>query len=134
MRTVSVLLLAPVLLGACDDTVFSNGSGADLTGATGYEGFLEVAEASCVSCHAANASAAFGSLDLVTDPCAAVVGVPAVNYSGTLVVAGDSSTSVLWHKMADTGEYGGVMPQSGALGTDTVAMIAEWIDDGAPCE
>jgi hypothetical protein len=59
--------------------------------------------------------------------------VSAQDYDGVLVVAGDHASSVLWAKMADTGDYGGVMPLGGGLSSDVVAIVEAWIDDGATC-
>lgn len=122
-----------VLLAACDDTIFGSGGGggSDSGGyPEGYEGVVAIFEDNCVSCHPAGGGS--GGLDLASDPCSTLVGRPAT-YDGDLVAAGDHSASVLWHKMADTGEFGGVMPLGGALDQATVDIVAQWIDDGASC-
>lgn len=128
MRPHSAFLL---LLIACDDTDFSNGNGGELSGAEGWEGVAEVFAIECVACHGAGGAA---GLDLATDPCAAIVDVDSSAYGARLVAAGDHQASVLWHKMADTATYGGVMPVSGALDPGVVDNLAAWIDDGALCE
>lgn len=133
IRRSSLLLLAPVALTiGCDDTVFPT-EGTEIT-AEGWDGVVEVFDGECTSCHSSASASAFGDLDLETDPCAAVVGVDASGYDGVLVVAGDSSSSVLWHKVDDSGEYGGVMPTGGRMSQDTIDLVADWIDDGADCE
>lgn len=127
-------LLAPLALVACDDTEFNSAGGGPVEG-EGYEAVVEVFDANCLACHSAGAK--LGSLDLETDPCGALVGVSAANaeYGGALLVdPGNSSGSVLWHKVADTGTYGDVMPTSGAMDQANIDIIAAWIDDGASCE
>lgn len=123
-----------VLLAGCDDTLFGKGGGEDggEDYPPGYEGVMAIVGDHCVSCHPAGGGS--GGLDLESDLCGTTVGVPALGYDGTLVVAGDSASSVLWAKMADTGEFGGVMPMAGALDVDVVEIVAAWIDDGATCD
>ncbi len=131
MRSHPALLLLLPLLTGCDDTDFSNGHGGELSGAEGWEGVSEVFAIECVACHGVGGTA---GLDLETDPCAAIVDIDAVAYGAKLVAPGDHQASVLWHKMADTATYGGVMPVSGAMDPAVVDNLAAWIDDGAPCE
>jgi mono/diheme cytochrome c family protein len=118
------------LLGGCDDTEFPShvpeGPSSD-----GYEGVVQVLEANCVGCHGAGGSFP----DLQTDPCATLVDQPSNAYSGVLVTPGDSQASVLWHKMENTGDFGGIMP-SGAtdpLPADIRSVVTDWIDGGAQC-
>ena len=124
-------------LSACDDTLFGPNvaggeGGTDTTPIPeGYDGVLEIAQGECISCHSAGGGS--GNLDLETDPCEATLGVQATLYDGVLVVAGDASSSVVWNKMAGTGVYGGVMPLSGALDAETVAIVEAWINSGANC-
>lgn len=127
-------LLIPLLLLplGCDDTEFSNGhGGGELTGAEGWEGVAEAFAAECVACHGPGGAA---GLDLETDPCGAVVDIDSPTYGAKIVAPGDHQASVLWHKMADTSTYGGVMPIVGAMDAAVVDNVAAWIDDGAPCE
>lgn len=131
---VALGLLAPLALAACDDTEFKSVGGGPVEG-EGYEAVVEVFDGNCLACHSAGAK--LGSLDLETDPCGALVGVSAANaeYGGALLVdPGNSSGSVLWHKVADTGTYGDVMPTSGAMDQANIDIIAAWIDDGASCD
>ncbi len=61
-----------------------------------------------------------------------LVNVDAVNYSGTMRVKPfDTDSSVLYHKIFDTGVYGGLMPPAGALGATDLDLIKKWIDQGA---
>ena len=129
----ALTLMASLLVG-CDDTIFeahsSEGGGTD---ETGYDGAVEIIEASCLTgCHDASGQA--GGLDLETDFCGSTVGVPSLAYSGNLIEAGDSASSVLYLKRAGAEGVGGVMPISGALDDASVAVIGDWIDSGAGCE
>jgi mono/diheme cytochrome c family protein len=122
------LLLA--FLGGCDDTEFPSHV-PDGPSSDGFEGVVEIFDANCVGCHGAGGSFP----DLQTDPCATLVDQPSQAYSGVLVTPGDSELSVLWHKMENTGDFGGIMP-SGAtepLPADTLAVLTDWIDGGAQC-
>ena len=125
-------LAAVVLATGCDDTEFSNGSSVELSGAEGWEGVLEIFDVECLACHGAGSPA--GGLDLETDPCGAIVDVDAVAGTGLLVSPGDSQASVLWHRVADTGALGSVMPPGAALGDAVSDILAAWIDDGAVCD
>ena len=131
------ILLA--FLSGCDDTIFGghSGGGTDPVTGDGFEAVEIVFANSCLTgCH--EASVAVGSLDLETDPCNDLVGIASSLYADPLVVAGDSEASVLWHKMANTGTYGGVMPPTGSLDNpdedgDDFDVVAAWIDSGAAC-
>ncbi len=86
----------------------------------------------CVGCHVAGGQAPF--LVLVGNQSYTnLVGVAATVYPGSQrVVASDPDASVLYNKIADTGIFGGVMPPvSPALPTDQVAIIRDWIAQGA---
>ncbi|MES2643238.1 MAG: c-type cytochrome domain-containing protein [Myxococcota bacterium] len=124
------LLLVALL--ACDDDIFPAAHNGEAIVGDGYTDVVAVFDGGCVSCHGATSPS--GGLDLVTDPCAAMVDVTSSTYTAVLVAPGDSAGSVLWHKMADTGTYGGVMPFGAALPAASVATVAAWIDAGAPCD
>lgn len=120
---------------ACDDHIFTSagGGGGAVTGDS-YTDVVAIFDGACISCHSAASASSFGNLDLETDPCAALVGVQAFAYDAPLVAAGDSAGSVLWHKVANTGTYGGIMPLGGELAPESVDTIASWIDAGASCD
>lgn len=63
----------------------------------------------------------------------ALVGQPSVqDASLTRVVAGDSSTSLLFQKVSsDSPPVGDRMPLGGALSDADIALIRDWIDQGA---
>lgn len=120
-----------MLAMACDDTEFPTPEGGEAVSGDSFSDVLTVFEGDCLSCH--SAAAALGGLDLETDPCAALVGAQASGYDAKLVEPGDHTASVLWHKMDDSGTYGGVMPQGGKLAQTSVDTVAAWIDKGASC-
>lgn len=123
-----ILLLAI----ACDDHDFTAGAAGEVVVGDSYSDVVKIFEGDCLSCH--SAAAALGALDLETDACNALVNVPAAAYDGTLVIPGDSANSVLWHKVANTGTYGGQMPQGTSLSEESITTIADWIDAGASCD
>lgn len=119
------------LLAGCDDTRFGKvDTGGGGSYEDGYAGVVAIMEDHCAGCHPAGGGS--GGLDVETDLCS-LINAPAQGYDASLIVAGDSASSVLWAKMANTGEYGGVMPLSGALDAEVVDIVAAWIDDGATC-
>jgi hypothetical protein len=64
----------------------------------------------------------------------AMVDVAATGSEGaTLVVPGDSAGSYLIQKLqGDAGITGDPMPPPGGLDADKIALVAAWIDAGAP--
>ena len=84
-------------------------------------------DANCTSCHTASHPTGLdltsgNSYDLLVDHVS-------TNYSPALrVVSGDSTASVLYNKIANTGTYGGLMPQGGSqLSASDIHLIATWI-------
>jgi len=89
-------------------------------------------DAGCVSCHGPGSRS--GDLDLSDGTSrASLVNVDAFGYPGRKrVVPGDAIASVLWHKLAGTGQAGDTMPPGGApLDTALVSLVRRWIDQGA---
>ena len=92
-------------------------------------------DASCTVCHVSG-----GIADAILHLSAeesfdALVGHPSVqDASLTRVVAGDSSTSLLFQKVSsDSPPVGARMPLGGAPLSDAdIALIRDWIDQGAP--
>ncbi|MCB9685639.1 MAG: hypothetical protein H6738_10795 [Alphaproteobacteria bacterium] len=117
-------------LAGCDDTTYPAIGGDAVVGDT-YDDVVTVFEGDCLACH--GSAAPLGDLDLETDACSAIVEVDAANYDGVLVVPGDHAASVLWAKMSDSGEYGGVMPPTGTIAQASIDTVAAWIDAGADC-
>ena len=62
-----------------------------------------------------------------------LVDVISQGYAPSLRVApGSATNSVLWNKVANTGTYGGAMPDgSPGLNTDEAQLIETWINNGA---
>ena len=62
-----------------------------------------------------------------------LVDVISQGYAPSLRVApGSATNSVLWNKVANTGTYGGAMPQgSSGLNADEAQLIETWINEGA---
>ena len=115
---------------ACDDTDFLTPEGGAAVSGDSFSDVQSIFEGDCLSCHSAGAK--LGGLDLETDACASLVGVDSA-YGAKLVEPGDHAASVLWAKMEDNGEYGGVMPQGGKIAQSSVDTVAAWIDKGASC-
>ena len=87
------------------------------------------------SCHQGGAS---GMFMMGTDAAAAyasMVGVPSNGSPLNYVVPGDSDGSYIFHKVnntqIDVGGAGMRMPFGGMLGDADIAIVKQWIDDGA---
>ena len=115
---------------ACDDTNFPTPEGGGAVSGDSFADVKTILEGDCLTCHSAGAK--LGGLDLETDACAALVDVDS-SYGAKLVAPGDHAASVLWAKMEDSGEYGGVMPQGGKVAQASIDTVAAWIDKGASC-
>lgn len=114
------------------------GGGADDTTPVSFSGSVQpIFTTNCVSCHSPGGTGAVLDLqsglsyaNLVGEP-AAVTGTPP---SGTLVVAGDHASSVLYQRITGDGLAGGeeIMPQGLPQLSDTDKdTIETWIDQGA---
>jgi len=132
MRASLLIPLSLLGLTGCDDTLFG---GEEVVEGEGIDAVVEVFDGSCVSCHSDAGASSFGDLSLEGDPCD-LVGAPAngpyTDAAGDpvlLVAAGDSGASLIWHKVADSGEYGGVMPTAGQMDQANIDIIADWIDN-----
>ena len=83
----------------------------------------------CTMCHGSS-----GGLDLSEGVSYDnLVDVISQGYAPSLRVApGSATNSVLWNKVANTGTYGGAMPQgSSGLNDDEAQLIETWINEGA---
>lgn len=120
-----------LMLLACDDAIFvgHEGGGGTVEG----DGWCAVQQVlvDCTSCHSAGAAA--GGLDLETDPHAALVDVVSAAYGEVLVAPGDADGSLLVRKLEGTqaSDEGAVMPPTGALDAEVVAVVRQWVLDGA---
>jgi mono/diheme cytochrome c family protein len=109
-------------LVSCDDETFPAHEGGGVVTSEGCDGVGEVFANNCLACH--SAAGAAGGLDLETDWYTAVI-------DGGLVVAGDAAGSTLYQRMTSSSSP---MPPSGLLGSDTLAIVEAWINDGATCD
>ena len=120
-------------LAACQDGDPAGETGAPLSYARDVAPRVD---ADCVGCHQPIGDVpASGGLDL-TDPLAAVLDVPSSQaIDMQLVVAGDHLYSYLWHKVNGSqsiaGGSGTSMPLGGVWSDDDIALLADWIDQGA---
>lgn len=114
------------------------GGGEDVTPTVSFSASVQpIFTTNCVSCHAPGGVGAV--LDLrSTLSYANLVGVPAAVTgtppSGTLVVAGDHSSSVLYQRITGDGLAAGedIMPQGlPQLSSTDKDTIENWIDQGA---
>ena len=86
----------------------------------------------CVSCHSGPAGG--GGLDLSTGVSYGnLVNRTSGGYPPALrVVPFDPDNSVLYGKLANTGQYGGVMPPGSSIPPGELAKVRAWIVAGAP--
>jgi len=83
----------------------------------------------CTGCHGLNGN---GNLDLrAASAYTNLVGVDSFGYSGQRVVPGNPDASVLYRKLTGATGVGGVMPSDGALPASSIAIIGDWIVEGA---
>ena len=81
----------------------------------------------CTSCHPSS-----GNLDLTaSNSYNQLVNVDASGYSAKRVVPGDPEHSVLYKKIDGSGAYGSNMPLGGSLSAAQIAIIKQWIEEGA---
>jgi len=129
-----VVLFSVVFLNACYKDIGpvegdETSSNSETTEEVSFSQDVQpIFDAYCVSCHPPS-----GSLDLrpgysYND----IVNVPASNYNGILVVPGDAEASVLYKKIDGSGAYGPNMPLGGMLSSTQIAIIRNWINQGAP--
>ena len=107
--------------------------GVSVTGAAttvSFAGEIQpIFNSTCVSCHPPN-----GSLNLnAGSSYGNLVGVPSVGYpTHVRVVPSDPTNSVLYGKIANTGQFGGRMPQGPSqLAQPLIDKVRTWILEGA---
>jgi len=82
---------------------------------------LPILQGNCTGCHAP---------DMTVH--ANLVGAPAGGYGGLFrVAAGDTAASVLYQKVNGNPAFGARMPFGGQLLPDQIALIGQWITEGA---
>ena len=81
--------------------------------------------AQCVSCHG-------GTSGLSMSDFATLMSSVGVQYGSNLVVAGDPAASGLLDKIdGNTPDFGNIMPPGGSVSSNDVALIRQWITEGA---
>ena len=139
----AVALLAVSLAAGCGGSS-SSSSSASATPATFTQVYADIfplgTQAQCNYCHDRPANEiSNGMLDMghtQADVYAAIVGTSSMSAKcgapHTLVVPGDSSTSLLFLKLQATPPCGDRMPQGGSpLSAASLEMVHSWIDAGA---
>lgn len=135
----SLVLLATLLLAACDSSADDGDGGDSETGGGALSHAADIQpiwDDNCVdNCHAPGGVGM--PLDL-TDGHAATVDMPSMQASGVpLVEPGSAANSYLLAKLrGEQAQLGGVgiqMPAGGAapLDDETISMVEAWIDAGA---
>lgn len=129
------IFLAFTLLG-CDDHMFTGGHTTEtVVEGVGVEAVQSVLDNACAACHSPGGQGPSVSGDLCTD----LVNVPSSQLpSMSYIAPNDPANSYLLLKMRNTaGEAGGVssvMPPGGAISSDQVQIVEDWINSGASCE
>ena len=97
------------------------------TGVSYSQHVQPIYDQNCISCHPSS-----GNLDLTAgNSYAETVNVNASGYSGKLVVPGNPESSILYKKIDGSGAYGSNMPLGGSLSQSQIAIIKQWIEEGA---
>ena len=118
-----------LLIGCADEGAvpLSPGGGDDISYSRDIQPLWD---RDCTGCHFAG-----GVADLDLSPGhsrAHLVGVTASGYAALRVAAGDPAASVLYGKLADTGQFGGPMPDGGPFWTAAeLELVRVWIAGGA---
>ena len=129
MRAALVALLALVFVSGCSDHGDPSAlNPADPVESVSFANEIQpIFDAQCIGCHGDQGNA---GLDLRSGlSYANLVGVAANATAGILVVAGDATSSVIYHRL--TGFQVGFMPPTSQLPISDQELVAEWINDGA---
>ena len=130
------LLILSALIFACDDHKFTGGHGSETpVEGSGYEAVQTIFSNSCAGCHAQGSTPPVLDGDL----CADLVGADSSVEGVPQIEAGNADNSYIMHKInnthTDIGGGGSQMPIGGGpLGSDEIAIITDWINDGAECD
>ncbi len=95
-----------------------------------YSEIQPIFNSNCTNCHTAQHSS---GLDLTGSASYDdLVNVESSGYAPALRVESFSpDNSVLYNKISDTGVYGNIMPPSGSISQNDIALITGWISEGA---
>ena len=127
INTAEVVLICAIVFAAA---AMARGVG-NTTGGQGFCAVQQVIQGKCLQCH--STAVKQGGLDLQNDAHAALVNVKSSQWPAeTRVVPGHPESSLLIAKV--TGKQGGLgvsMPQGGALSSEEVAVLVDWVQSGA---
>jgi hypothetical protein len=140
----STLCLLSIAALGCDDKPIGpdNPHNGNTTGVlpTDYPTLCDVSEQvfnACTTCHAAGATAP----ELTQVGLANAIDTESGTYAGeTWIIPNDPDASLIYKKIAWSAEQltadnlRGVMPPTGALSSDAVTLVKQWIDTGAPTD
>ena len=124
---VRALLIFGILLISCKKE--NPPTGPDTGGSIDYDRDIQpIWNRSCTSCH--SGSSPSGGLDLRAGVSYSnLVNVISPTYNVWRVRSGKPDSSVLYHKIIDSGRYGGKMPPGGSLSSDEINLIRRWIEE-----
>jgi hypothetical protein len=124
---VRALLIFGILLISCKKE--TTPTGPDRGGSINYDRDIQpIWNNRCVSCH--SGSSPSGGLDLRAGVSYSnLVNVISPTYNVWRVRSGKPDSSVLYHKIIDSGIYGGKMPPGGSLSSDEINLIKRWIEE-----
>ena len=130
----AISLLAPT--GCPGPTPPADGDGdGTATETVSFSGQIQpIFDDNCTVCHAVGGIAEFtGQLLVAEESFDSIVNQPSIQSDFILVVPGDSSASLLFLKVrSDSPPVGSRMPRGGGpLSDDEIALIRDWIDQGA---
>lgn len=120
----AVLLALTVNLAGCSDLGDGSGSPGPAPEPSFQEDVRPILAAHCLQCHGAGGG--YGGLDLGSR-----AGLLAGGFGGPSVVPGQPDSSLLVERL-ETDNAALRMPPSGPLTEAQIAVIREWITDGAP--
>ena len=124
---VRALLIFGILLISCKKE--NPPTGPDTGGSIDYYRDIQpIWNNRCVSCH--SGSSPRGSLNLSEDVSYSnLVNVISPNYGVWRVRSGKPDSSVLYHKIINSGRYGDKMPPGGSLSSEEINLIKRWIEE-----
>lgn len=128
MKRVLVLMAASMLAVQCSKKL-PTAPEPDPTGdPVSYSATIQpIFNARCVSCH----SASVPQSGVAMQSHAAVMASVGSLYAGPVVIAGNPSDSPLVDKIEPSPRFGSRMPQGGSLTSAQIALIRQWIQEGA---
>ena len=124
-------MLLMLSLWACDDHIFTGGSGHG--GHSEGSDAVAILKNECSGCHSDSLLPDFSG-----DICENLIDVQATQVAMPFITVGDPSNSYLYIKMigtaADVGGVDSPMPPTGMLAGSDIEVVEQWILDGASCD